>query len=117
MSAHTTAAPSWAKRSAEARPTPEPAPVTTVTLSFSNTLRHAPSWSDSPVAPAGHFWRRPRADHRTETYPGAGGSAGVNRYSFSAFPRSSLYWVSAGRWPITFLTAVMQLGHVESECG
>ena len=44
-------------------------------------------------------------------------SAGVNRYSFSALPRRSLYCVSGGRCPMIFFTTVMQLGHVESECG
>ena len=38
MSAHTTRAPSSANRSAEARPTPDPAPVTIADLPSSSTL-------------------------------------------------------------------------------
>jgi hypothetical protein len=43
MSAQTTRAPSLAKRSAEARPTPEPAPVITAVLSPSS-IEVSPTW-------------------------------------------------------------------------
>ena len=46
-----------------------------------------------------------------------GGTAGVKRYNFSAFPRWILYCVSAGRPASNFLATPMQSGHVVSLCG
>ena len=133
MSAHTTDAPSSAKRRADARPTPEPAPVMMAIFPSSHAFAHFPSSSvRSARVPVGHASIAVEMlstgslglSISTETAEGpdqapamTGISAGVNRYSFSALPRRSLYCVSGGRCPMIFFTTVMQLGHVESECG
>ena len=112
------AAPSSAKRSAEARPTPEPAPVIDCRLVLRATPSVTPpSRSTSSITaleqrPADAA-RRPRIGITVRidaklTAPfsarrDTGGSAGVKRYSLSALPRRSLYWTSGDRCPMQLL--------------